>query len=123
MAFKVETQGDKPVLVPAWNSVDMLLPTSVIIANGMVFAISDGDNPAQSGPNGGVLNTPDRIKKAGRAVLYVLNAKTGKVLYSSGDTIKTFSHFSAPVVASGRVYATTHDSTLYAFSLGNPAER
>ncbi len=123
MAFKVETQNDKPVLVPTWNSVDMSLPTPVVIANGVVYAISDGDNPAQSGPNGGVLNTAERIKNVGHAVLYALDAKTGKVLYSSGDTIKTFSHFNAPVVASGRVYATTHDSTLYAFSLGNPAER
>ena len=123
MAFKVEVQGNKPALVPAWNSVDMSVPTPVVIANGMVFAISDGDNPAQSGPNGGVLNTQDRIKDVGHAVLYVLDAMTGKVLFASGDTIKTFSHFSAPVVASGRVYATTYDSTVYAFSLGPPMER
>ena len=123
MAFKVEQQGDRPALVPAWNSVDMSVPTPVVIANGMVFAISDGDNPMQSGPNGGVYSTADRIQKVGHAVLYVLDAITGKVLYSSGDTIKTFSHFSAPVVSGGRVYVTTYDSTVYAISLGPVSQR
>jgi outer membrane protein assembly factor BamB len=101
----------------------MAVPTPVVIANGMVFAIADGDNPQQSGPSGGVLNTAQRVKDAGHVILYVLDAITGKVLYSSGDTIKQFSHFSAPVVAGGRVFLTTHDSTLYAFSLGSPSER
>lgn len=123
MAFKVELKDDKPVLVPAWNSIDMSVPTPVVIANGMVFAISDGDNPEQSGPNGGVYSTAERLKKVGHAVLYVLDATTGQVLFSSGDTIKSFSHFSAPVVASGRVYVTTYDNTVYAFSLGSPMER
>ena len=123
MAFKVELQGEKPVLVPAWNSVDMGVPTPVVIAGGMVFAISDGDSTKQSGPNGGVLKTEDRLKSVGHAILYVLDATTGKVLFSSGDTIKSFSHFSAPVVSDGRVYATTYDSTVYAFSLGPPMER
>ena len=123
MAFKVELQGDKPVLTPAWKSVDMSVPTPVVIANGLVFAISDGDNPMQSGPSGGVLNTEQRIKDVGHAVLYVLDAETGKTLWSSGDAMKTFSHFSAPVVVGGRVFTTTYDSTLYAFSLGSPMER
>src|ERR1051326_1108788 len=123
MAFKVEVQGDKPVLVPAWNSVNMSVPTPVVIANNLVFAISDGDNPMQSGPNGGVYNTPQRLENVGHAILYILDAMNGKVLYSSGDTIKSFSHFSAPVVSGGRVYVTTYDNTLYAFSLGPVAER
>jgi len=123
MAFKVEVQDDKPVLVPAWSSVDMSVPTPVVIANGMVFAISDGDNPMQSGANGGVFNTVQRLEGVGHAVLYVLDATNGKVLYSSGDIIKSFSHFSAPVVSGGRVYVTTYDSTVYAFSLGPAAER
>lgn len=123
MAFKVETQGEKPVLVPAWNSVDMSVPTPAVIANGMVFVISDGDNPMQSGPNGGVYNTRQRLENVGHAILYVLDAMTGKVLFSSGDAIKTFSHFSAPVVSGGRVYVTTYDNTLYAFSLGPASER
>ena len=54
---------------------------------------------------------------------YVLDARSGKVLYSSGDTMKSFSYFSAPVVSGGGVYATPHDNTVYALSLGPRSER
>ncbi len=40
MAFKVEVQAGKPVLTPAWNSLNMSVPTPVIIANGVVFALA-----------------------------------------------------------------------------------
>ena len=118
MAFKVEVQDGKPVLVPAWISRDMSVPEPVVIANELVFALSDGDCPLQSDPNGGILSSQDRAAKAGDAVLYVLDAATGKELFSSGDTIHGFTHFSAPVVSDGRVYVVTHDSTVYSFGLG-----
>lgn len=120
MAFKVELQAGKPVLTPAWNSVNMSLPTPVIIANGLVFAESDGDYAPQFGPNGNFLGTEQRLGKTGHAVLYVLDGATGKVLFSSGDAIRGFSHFSAPAVGGGRVYVGTRDGTLYAFGLGIP---
>jgi len=103
MAFKVEAQDGKPVLVPAWNSRDMSVPEPVVIANGLVLVLSDGDCPLQSDPNGGILSSQERASKAGNAVLYVLDADTGKELFSSGETIHGFTHFSAPVVADGRV--------------------
>jgi len=118
MAFKVEAQEAKPVLVPVWNSRDMSVPEPVVIAKGLVFALSDGDYPQQSDANGGILSSQDRAAKSGIAVLYVLDAFTGEELYSSGDTIHGFTHFSAPVVSDGRVYVVTHDSTVYAFGLG-----
>jgi outer membrane protein assembly factor BamB len=120
MAFKVEQVGDKPVLTPAWNSVDMNLPTPVVIANGMIFALADGDYGVQFGDNGNLLSIDDRKTKASHAILYVLDALTGKTLYSSGDLIKGFSHFSGLLVAGGRVYVGTYDGTLYAFGLGQP---
>jgi outer membrane protein assembly factor BamB len=118
MAFKVEEKGGKPVLTPAWNSVDMTVPTPAVIANGMVFVLADGDNVVQFGPNGNFLNTAAREEKEGHAILYVLDATTGKVLYSSGDAIRDFSHFNGLAVAGGRAYLGTHDGTLYAFGLG-----
>jgi outer membrane protein assembly factor BamB len=47
----------------------------------------------------------------------VLDAVTGKELFSSGDAIHGFTHFSAPVVSDGRVYVVTYDSTVYSFGL------
>jgi outer membrane protein assembly factor BamB len=120
MAFKVEEQAGKPVLTPAWNSLNMSVPTPVIIANGVVFALSDGDSPVQFGPSGNLLNVEDRKAKAGHAILYALDATTGDVLFTSADTIPGFSHFSAFAVGGGRIYVGTEDGTLYAFGLGIP---
>ena len=120
MAFKVEEQAGKPVLTPAWNSLNMSVPTPVIIANGIVFALSDGDSAVQFGASGNLLNTADRKAKAGHAILYALDATTGDVLFSSGDTIRGFSHFSAFAVGGGRIYVGTEDGMFYAFGLGIP---
>jgi outer membrane protein assembly factor BamB len=120
IAFKVEVEAGKPVLTPAWKSLNMSVPTPVIIANGVVFALSDGDSPVQFGPSGNLLNVDDRKAKAGHAVIYALDATTGDVLFSSADTIRGFSHFSAPAVGGGRVYVGTEDGMLYAFGLGIP---
>ena len=97
------------------NSVDMTLPTPVVIANGMVFALGDGDDGTQIGTQGNLLTIDDRKAKTGHAILDVLDAVTGKVIYSSGDTIKGFYHFSGLTVQGGKVYLGTWDGTLYAF--------
>lgn len=120
MAFKVEDQAGKPVLTPAWNSLNMAVPTPVIIANGIVFALSDGDSPVQFGPSGNLLSVEDRKARAGHAIVYALDASTGDVLFTSADTIRGFSHFSAPAVGGGRVYVGTEDGMMYAFGLGIP---
>ena len=120
MAFKVELKDGKPVLTPAWNSVNMGVPTPSIVAIGMIFVLADGDNPAQISPSGSQYTVADRIKMATHATLYVLDATTGKVLYSSGDIIQGFSHFSGIALAGGRIYVPTHDGTLYCFSQGSP---
>ena len=61
--------------------------------------------------------SPLRIQASTRAVLYALDAKTGKELYNSGDEIVSFVHFGALSVANGRVYLGSFDSTLYCFGL------
>jgi hypothetical protein len=38
-------------------------------------------------------------------------------LFSSGDAIKDWAHFSGLAVNNGHVYLVTHDSTLYAFGV------
>jgi outer membrane protein assembly factor BamB len=121
MAFKVELKDSKPVLTPAWNSVNMGVPTPSVVANGMLFVLADGDNPAQISPSGTQYSIADRIKMARHATLYVLDAATGKVLFSSGDTIKGFSHFNGIALAGGRIFVPTYDGTLYCFSQGSPS--
>ncbi len=120
MAFRVEKKDGKPSLTPAWNSLNMKVPTPSIYANGMIFVVADGDDPAQITPSGSQYSIADRIGRASHSTLYVLDAATGKALFSSGDTMRSFSHFSSIALAGGRIYVPTFDGTLYCFSSGSP---
>jgi outer membrane protein assembly factor BamB len=48
-------------------------------------------------------------------VLYALHGETGDVLWSSGDEITSWNHYSGISVANGRVYIGTYDGTVYCF--------
>ena len=113
MAFKVVAApgSDKPALAPAWVSGDFNLPDPPIIVNGVVFALSTGENAKQGGPE------EERFLNTHPAVLYALDARTGKTLYNSGDAIASWVHFSGLAEAEGRVYAVDHDSNVYCFGL------
>jgi hypothetical protein len=117
-AFKVAGPAATPTLQPAWVSRDMHRGEPVIIANGMVFGYGSGEETKQSFPDIGLqFNSLIRAKKSGHATIYVLDAMTGKELWSSGDTITSFNHFSGITVANGRVYLGTYDGTIWCFGL------
>jgi outer membrane protein assembly factor BamB len=119
VALKVEEQDGKYKLTPAWMSRDMNRAEPPVVANGVVYAYGNGEYTEQAFPDRGLFdNSPLRISRSTHAVLYALDPETGKELYSSGDQITSFSHFSGLSVANGRVYLGTYDSTLYCFGLG-----
>jgi outer membrane protein assembly factor BamB len=113
MAFKVTSnpESGNPDLEPAWISGDFRLPDPAVIANGVLFAISTGENADQRG------DESRRFSDTHPAVLKALDAKTGRELYNSGNEIETWVHFSGLAVANGRVYAVDHDSNVYCFGL------
>jgi outer membrane protein assembly factor BamB len=113
LAFKVALGKDdhKPFLQLTWASGDFNLPDPPAIANGVVFALSTGENAQQNA---------DRTKNTRPAVLYALDAKSGRQLWNCGNSINTWVHFSGLAIADGRVYAVDHDSWLYSFGLGQP---
>jgi outer membrane protein assembly factor BamB len=118
VAFKLEESNGKFTLVPSWMSRDMNRAEPPVVANGIVFSYGNGANTEQAYPERGLYDySPERIKNSTHAVLYALDAETGKELYSSGDQITTFNHFSGLSVANGRVYIGTYDSVLYCFGL------
>lgn len=118
VALKVEENNGKFELTPVWMSRDMNRAEPPVVANGIVFAYGNGENTEQAYPQRGLYDySPERIKNSSHAVLYALDAQTGKELYSSGDQITSFNHFSGLSVANGRVYIATYDSTLYSFGL------
>ena len=120
VAFKLEENDGRYRLVPAWMSRDMNRAEPPVVANDVVFAYGNGEYTEQAYPDLGLFdNSPLRISRSGHAVLYALDPETGKELYSSGDQIPTFNHFSGLSVANGHVYITTYDSTLYCFGLEN----
>jgi outer membrane protein assembly factor BamB len=118
VAFKVEEKDAKLQLTPAWISRDMNRAEPPVIANGIVFAYGNGEFTDQAYPDIGIADTADRrIPKSTHAVLYALDAQTGKELWSSGDQIASWNHWSGLSVANGRVYIATFDSVLYCFGV------
>lgn len=136
MAFKVKYSGPvagagasvtRPQLDPMWVSRDFNRPEPPVVANGVVFGLSTGENPQQTVGASVVttaghfgkrpLTTLERTQNTTHAILYALDAHTGKTLYSSADAITSWVHFSGLAVANGRIYVVDHDSRLYCFGL------
>jgi outer membrane protein assembly factor BamB len=122
MAFKVVAGADhKPILQPAWISSDIAVPDPAAIAGGVLFVLGTGENTEQvvNGNIGQLLE--DRQSRAtGHAILYALDARTGKQLWSSGDTMAGWTHFSGLAIGDGKIFATTRDGAIYAFGLRGP---
>jgi outer membrane protein assembly factor BamB len=117
-AFKVEQTNGKWQLVPAWISRDMNRAEPPIVANGIVFSYGSGEDTDQAYPDVGLEDTVERrIPGSTHAVLYALDAETGKELWSSGDQIASWNHWSGVTVANGRVYIGTFDNVLYCFGI------
>jgi hypothetical protein len=117
-AFKVEPKNGKVQLSPAWISRDMDQAEPPVIANGVVFAYGSGENTAQAFPDVGLdFRMERRIPKSTHAVLYALDAQTGKELWSSGKQITTWNHWGGLAMANGRVYINTYDGVLYSFGI------
>jgi len=118
VAFKVEEKNGTPTLVPAWISRDMNRAEPPVIANGIVFAYGNGEDTEQAYPDVGLDDVAEkRIPGSTRAVLYALDAQTGKELWNSGDQIAKWNHWSGLSIANGRVYIGTFDSVLYCFGI------
>jgi outer membrane protein assembly factor BamB len=111
MAFEVRMDANsvKPALVPMWISREMHAPDPPVVANGVVYALQTGRNATETRSAGKQPGTS--------AVLYALDAETGRQLYSSEKLIESFTHFSEPVVADGKIYVSTWDGKVYAFGL------
>jgi outer membrane protein assembly factor BamB len=117
-AFKVEGQDRKLKLVPAWISRDMNQAEPPLIANGVIFAYGSGENTAQAFPDVGLdFRMERRVPLSTHAVLYALDAQTGKELWSSGKQITYWNHWGGLALANGQVYINTHDGVLYCFGL------
>jgi outer membrane protein assembly factor BamB len=123
-AFKVEEKGGKYTLAPAWLSRDMNHAEPPVIANGVVYAYGNGEDTDQAAYDIGLAynSAEKRIAGSKHAVLYALDAQTGKELWSSGDQITSWSHWGGLSMANGRVYINTFDGMQYCFGIKSAAE-
>jgi outer membrane protein assembly factor BamB len=95
------------------------VPEPPIVANGVVYALSNGENTQSIHESGRLLTSQERVSApVGNAVLYAFQADTGKQLFSSERAISGFSHFSGLAIANGHVYVVTFQNVLYSFGLG-----
>ncbi|WP_263415570.1 PQQ-like beta-propeller repeat protein [Terriglobus albidus] len=120
VAFKIEEKNGKPTFVQQWVSRDMVSPAGPVTSNGLVLALSTGETPRLAKKDGSPYSVAEVEKASKPATLYILDAATGKELWSSGTQITSFSHVELGY-ANGRAYVSTHDNSVYAF--GVPTER
>ena len=107
VAFTVVDQNDVPTLQPQWRSRDLASPATPAIVNGVVFALASGEARGRG--------------RASNAVLYALDAATGKELWTSGTTMTSSVRGVGPSAGDSQVYVAAADGTLYVF--GMPMER
>ena len=99
-AFKLEEKDGKPVLTADWTSRPLVNPVPPVIANGVAFALSNGDAAGKT-----------------HATLYALDANTGKEMWSTGSQVTVPGAMTGLTVVNGRVYFATADNTLWAFGV------
>jgi hypothetical protein len=129
-AYRLEQDGSRWRLDPVWLSRDMDMAEEVLVANGVVFAFGSGEDTTQTLPDlawnepggpfvGGGLNpySERRIPNSRHATIYALDGQTGRELWSSGQQITSWSHWSGMTVANGRAYLGTFDGMLYSFGV------
>lgn len=117
-AFVMGEVKGKVELVPRWISRDMDQAEPPLIANGMVFAYGSGENTSQAYPDVGLdFRMERRVPLSSRVIVYALDARTGKELWSSGDAIQNWNHWSGIALANGQVYVNTYDGHIFCFGL------
>ena len=99
VALKLTTQAGVLSIERGWESPNMTTPVTPAVVNGVVFALSSGE----------------RAPRSDNAVLYALDATTGRQLWNSGTTITSPVHRIGPAANDGQVYVVTTDGTLYTF--------
>jgi len=118
-AFRLQEQDGGVVLAPAWISRNVDQADPVVVANGVVFGFGSGEDPTQASVDVGLSygKAVNRVAHSGHATLHAFDARSGDELWSSGNQIASFNHFSSLSVANGRVYIGTYDGMLYAFGV------
>ena len=112
VAYRLADEGPGLALQKGWTSRALVAPLTPLVVNGVVFALSSGEEESSG--------AAARAARSSPAVLYALDSASGKELWSSGKSITAPARGGLSAGA-GVVYVPTTDSTLYAF--GFPIEK
>jgi outer membrane protein assembly factor BamB len=113
VAYRVVDEHGTATLQPSWVSRDMISPVPPTIVNGVVFALASGEDRGADGQ----MSAAKRAQLSKPAILYALDAATGRELWTSGTAITSFVHAVGPSAGDGQVYVVTYDGTIYAFGI------
>lgn len=126
VAYKVDDNGGKVSLAPAWVSPDVINPSPASIVMNTppeTFAGFGGAAPAASAATpavkaGGIVFVLAE-GEAGKshARLYAFDAETGAQIYSSADQIASAANQASISISGGHVLFVTADNTLYSFGV------
>ena len=113
VAHRLVEEGTGLAFQKGWTSRALVAPLTPLVVNGVVFALSGGeeDQPGAA---------PRAARSSSPAVLYALDGASGKEIWTSAKTI-TASARGGLSAGAGVVYVPATDSTLYAF--GFPIEK
>ena len=117
LAFKMTQSAAQPTLEPAWVSGNIPTPSPGVIANGMLFTLSSGEAPSLLCQHRKPCTLQAWEQRTRPARLLALDSATGKQLFTSGDSIKTFAHHPDLALANGRIYFGAHDNNLYCLGI------
>jgi outer membrane protein assembly factor BamB len=116
-AFELRGTDEKPALTPLWVSHGMMSPSPAVIAAGMVFVLATGDPSAMTKKDGKPYSVSELKQLAQPANLYVLDAITGKELFSSGRMPASSSLSGGLAFANSRAYFAGQDNAVYCFGI------
>ena len=116
VAWKVVSENGAMSLQPGWAKGNLESPLTPTIINGVAFVTSSGEFKGKNSK----ATAAQRAARSIPAVLYALDATTGKELWNSGNTITSFVHGNALTAGMSQIYVTTYDGTIYTF--GFPME-
>jgi hypothetical protein len=111
-AFKLTLDG-AAALTPGWTSRDLASPSTPIVLNDVVFVLSSGAFRTTDTQ----MPAAERLQRSSAAVLYALDARSGRELWTSGRAITASVQGVAPSGQDGQVYVVAADGTLYAFGI------
>jgi len=80
-----------------------------MIVNGVMWVVSSGEVAGKT--------AAATLAQSKAAVLYALDAASGKELWNSGKTMTSFTHSGGLSAGAGQLYVQTHDGVLYAFGV------